>query len=169
MADIKTKYGTPAALAISVSSLASDSTLLIGRESALVDNTSGLYLDYLIAGKISTNGSSAPTVGTVIEVWAWGSHDEATTFPDTITGADTGRTLTSRDIIASGFRPVASMVVDTTTGRGYPFGPVALASLYGGVVPMKWGLWVVHNTGQTLNATGGNHYIKVTPVYAQAA
>jgi hypothetical protein len=32
------------------------------------------------------------------------------------------------------------------------------------VVPEKWGIYVVHNTGVNLHATAGNHEVKYTPV-----
>ena len=32
------------------------------------------------------------------------------------------------------------------------------------IPPQKWGIFIVHNTGVALNATGGNHEVKHTPV-----
>lgn len=164
MSDIKFAYGTTTALTLTVASLATDTSLLAGRESDLVDNSSNNYLDFLVAGKISVG--TTPTSNTAIEVWAWGAHD-ASAYPDTITGADSNRSLTARTIVVGTMRPVQILSVDSaTSNRGYYFGPVSLASLFGGVAPLKWGIWLVHNTAVALNSTGGNHYIKYTPIYA---
>ena len=54
MADLKLAYGTASDVTITLASLATDANLLTGRESAAIDNTSALVLDYLVSGKITT-------------------------------------------------------------------------------------------------------------------
>lgn len=166
MADIKTSYGASSAVTITLTSLASDSNLVAGRSGAVVDNSTSKYLDYLIAGKIKAGTS--PTTGKVIEVWAWGISDDTPSYPDTVDGSDSNTTVTSRDILSSFGRLVAAMTTDATTGRTYYFGPVSVASLFGGIVPAKWGIFVVHNMGVALDSSGSNHVIKVTPTYVSA-
>jgi hypothetical protein len=36
-------------------------------------------------------------------------------------------------------------------------------------MPRKWSVFVVHNTGVALNATGANHEVKHTPVKYESA
>ena len=48
-------------------------------------------------------------------------------------------------------------VTAATSDIGYAFAPFSVASRFGGVMPKYWGLFVTHNTGVNLNATGGNH------------
>jgi hypothetical protein len=162
MADIKVAYGTASDLTITLASLASDTNLLTGRESATIDNTSTLALDYLVSGKI-TAGTS-PTASRSIEVWAVGSWD-GTNWPDVFDGTDSAETITSADIKASICRLVAAMATANTSDRTYHFGPVSLAAAFGGVVPPKIVLFVTHSTGVALNATAGNHQIRLQPVY----
>lgn len=162
MADVKIEYGSSAAYTITLASLASDSNKLAGRESTAVSNTSNKYLDYLIAGKITTGTS--PTAGDVIEVWAYASLDDTPTYPDVFDGTDSNETVTSENVKFSALKLIASIAVDSTSDRTYPFGPVSLASLYG-AVPKHHGVFVVHNTDVNLNSTGGNHSISYTPVY----
>lgn len=162
MADIKLAYGTAADATITLASLASDTNLLAGQESNSVDNTSTLVLDYLISGKI-TAGTS-PTAVRSIEVWAVGSWD-GTNWPDVFDGTGSAETITSADIKASVCRLIAVMATASTTDRTYHFGPVSLAAAFGGVVPPKFVLFVVHNTGVALNSTAGNHQIRLQPVY----
>ena len=163
MADLKLSYGTASDLTITLASLANDANLLVGRQSNAIDNTSSLVLDYLVSGKITTGTS--PTTAKSIEVWAVGSWD-GTNWPDVITGAgDAGKTFTSADIKASSCRFLAAMATDATSNRSYYFGPVSLAAAFGGVVPPKVVVFAVHSTAVALNATAGNHQIRLQPVY----
>ena len=162
MADVKANYPAASDATITLASLASDANLLQGRESSEVVNTSNLYLDYLISGKITTG--TTPTVSKVIEVWAIGSWD-GTNWPDVFDGTDSAETITSADIKNSVCRLVASMTVSATSNVTYPFGPVSLASLFGGVVPTKFVFFVTHSTVAALNATAGNQQIRIQPYY----
>lgn len=166
MADIKVAYGTASDATITLASLASDTNLLAGRESATVDNTTTLALDYLVSGKI--RAGTSPTASRSIEVWAVGSWD-GTNWPDVFDGTESAETVTSADIKASICRLVAAMATANTSDRDYHFGPVSIASAFGGVVPPKFVIFVVHNTGVNLNSTAGNHQIRIQPVYETVA
>lgn len=164
--DIKVVYGTAADATITLASLATDSTKLTGRESTLIDNTTALVLDYLVSGKITTGTS--PTTAKTIEVWCVGSWD-GTSWPDVFDGTDSAETVTSADIKASVCRLVASMTTSATSNVTYHFGPCSIASLFGGIVPPKFVFFVTHDTAVNLNATAGNHQIRVQPVYENVA
>ena len=162
MADLKLSYPAASDLTITLASLASDTNLLTGRESAVIDNTANLYLDILISGKI-TAGTS-PTAARSIEVWAVGSWD-GTNWPDVFDGTESAETITSADIKASVTRYLAAMATANPSDRAYHFGPVSLAAAFGGVLPPKIVLFVTHSTAVALNATAGNHQIRLQPVY----
>ena len=162
MADLKLSYPAASDLTITLASLASDTNLLTGRESATIDNTTNLYLDILVSGKI-TAGTS-PTAARSIEVWAVGSWD-GTNWPDVFDGTESAETITSADIKASVCRYVAAMATANTSDRTYHFGPVSLASAFGGTLPPKVVLFVTHSTGVNLNSTAGNHQIRLQPVF----
>lgn len=166
MADVKIAYGSSSALTITLASLSSDSSLLAGRESDAVDNTSNKYLDYLLAGKITTG--TTPTTAKKIEVWVVGLMEDST-YPDVFDGGDSNESPTSRDILASCARCVAVMATDSTSNRTYYFGPVSVANAFGGALPKKFSVFVVHDTATAINSTGGNHAIHVTPVYNTVA
>lgn len=153
---IKTAYPATStvALTLTLASLASDSTLLAGRASTAVDNTTNLDLDHLLAGAIATGTS--PTVSTTIEVWVYSVASIASgtpTYVDSITGTDANKTMTSLNVKNSAMRFAALFTVDATTGRNYFLAPVSVASLFGGSLPPFWGVFVVQNTGVALNAT----------------
>jgi hypothetical protein len=162
MADVKLAYGTASDLTITLASLATDANLLTGRESTAIDNTSLLALDYLVSGKV-TAGTS-PTAAKSIEVWAIGSWD-GTNWPDVFDGTESAETITSADIKASVCRFLAAMATANTSDRSYHFGPVSLAAAFGGVLPPKIVLFVTHSTAVALNATAGNHQIRLQPVF----
>jgi len=162
MADVKIYYVSASDATITLASLASDTNLLAGRESAAIDNSANLYLDYLVSGKVTTGTS--PTTARSIEVWAVGSWD-GTNWPDVFDGVESAETITSANHKASICRFVASMSTDATSNREYQFGPVSMASVFGGTLPPKFVLFVTHNTAVALNATAGNHQIRIQPVY----
>ena len=162
MADLKLSYPAASDLTITLASLGSDTNLLTGRESATIDNSTNLYLDYLISGKI-TAGTS-PTAARSIEVWAVGSWD-GTNWPDVFDGTESAETITSADIKSSICRFVAAMATANTSDRTYHFGPVSLAAAFGGTLPPKFVLFVTHSTGVNLNSTAGNHQIRIQPVF----
>lgn len=162
MADIKLKYASAATLTITLASLGSDSNLLIGRESTVVDNTSNLYVDALIGGKITTGTS--PTADRRIRVFAYGTYD-GTIYTAGATGSDAGLTLTAKKKLLLAL--VATIPTANTSNNTYNWGPISLARAFGGILPSKWGIWVVHDTGVNLNSTGSNHEVKFTGVQFQ--
>lgn len=163
MANVKTAYGAASNLTITLASLASDTNLLAGQASTAVDESSAGNLDELLAGFIA-NGTT-PTAGKEIDVYVYGSIDDVPTYPDGITGTNAANTMTSVNILNSGLKLAASMTITANTGEKNYFGPISVRSLFGGILPKKWGVFVVHNSVSALNATGGNHQITNTPVY----
>ncbi len=162
-ADVKVAYGSSAAYTITLASLATSSTLVVGRAGTAVSNTSNLYDDYLVGGKVTTGTS--PTVDTQIEIDAYGSYADAPTYGDGVTGTDAGQTFTSANTKRTAVRLVERMFVDNTSNRTYPFGPSSLKPVFGWNMPKNHGIFVSHSTAVNLNSTGSNHEIIWTPVY----
>lgn len=156
-------YGTDTSITITLNSLATDANLLIGRASTAIDNTSDLAIDALVGGQFVSH-SAAPTASKQIEVWAYGSYD-GTNYNGGATGSDAGLTVTA--VKKALFRCVTIIPTDASTSSTYTWGPFSIAQLFGGVMPRKWGLFVVHNMGQILNAAG--NVARYTPVKVQSA
>lgn len=167
MASVKIEYAASATVTISPASLATSATWVAGVESDFIDNTTNKYLDYLLAGKITVG--TTPTINTEIRVYVVALANDST-WPDVFDGTASAETVTSAGV-RDGFAKLAAiMAVDATTSdRSYPFGPVSVASLFGGAMPKKFVVFIVHNTGVNLNSTGGNHVVDVTPVYQTVA
>lgn len=162
MADRKIAYAAAADVTITIASLATSSTLVAGRESNAVDNSTNKYLDYLVSGYVTTGTS--PTSGKTIEVWVVAEQDDSV-YPDLFDGTDSNETVTSRDILVGVGRLLWSITIDGTSDRSYFIPKTGVAQFFGGPCPRKFVFFVVHDTGVNLNATGGNQLIKVQGIY----
>lgn len=166
MATRKLTYVASSALTIPLASLATSSTLVAGEESDAIDNTTNVYLDYLLSGKITTG--TTPTVDTAIEVWVIAKSDD-TNWPDVFDGTNSAETVTSRAQLQQYGRMAWVGIVTATSNVAYEFTNVSVAALFGGKCPAQFVVFAVHNTGVNLNATSGNHRITVKPVYETIA
>ena len=160
MADLLTKYPATSSVDVTIdlASLATNAqgVFLAGRASTAIDNRTTQDLDHLLSGVIVA-GSVAPTVSRSINVYAYAASSTASgvpTYPDSITGNDAAKTMTSANVMNSALKFVASITIDATANRVYTFSPVSIASLFGGVLPKFYGIFVAHDTAQTLGATG---------------
>lgn len=164
--DLKIKYASPATITITLASLATSSTRVAGQESTAIDNGTNLYIDALVSGKITTGTS--PTVDKQIDIWVYAAHDETPTYPDVFDGTDSAETITSIYVKLGAIRLLATLFVDATSDRTYWLAPTSVASLFGGVMPRRWGLFITHDTAVNLNATGSNHEFKYTGIQYQS-
>lgn len=159
------------ALTISLASLADDNTNgVVGRQSDAVTNASNLDIDHSLAGKIRVGTS--PTAGRAIELWVVAPVAIASgtpTWPDTFGSSDAARTVTSRNVLFSAAAPLPSLIVDSTSNRDFFLRPTSIASLFGGVLPRQWVLWVLNRTGVALNATGSESWFEYERVQSQSS
>lgn len=165
MATATPVYGTPTALTWTIASKASDTNLLAGFESTALDQKDTLdAVDIIIGGKFTTGTS--PTAARQIEVWAYASYDD-TEFTASAAGTDGALTVTAESKTL--MRLVTIIPTNSTSDTAYKWGGFSLARLFGGVIPVQWGLWFVHNTGVNLNSTSGNHEAYYTTVKYESA
>jgi hypothetical protein len=165
-ANILLAYAASAAYTFVLTSLASSSTLVAGRESTAVSNTSNLYLDYLVAGRV--RAGTTVTAGT-IELWAYANTDDTPTYPDVFDGTDSAETVTSADIKRACLKLLASVPNDATNARDYWVAPVSIAAAHGGLVPKFHGLFLTHSMVAALDGTAGNHVWSMTGAYMTSA
>lgn len=151
-------YGAKFTHTITLASLASDTNLLAGREGTAIDQKdTDDAIDVMVGGTVTTG--TTPTAARQIEVWAYGSYDD-TSFNDAITGSDANVTLVTKTLL----RLLTIIPTNNTSDKAYKWGPFSVAQAFGGIVPVQWGIFIVHNTGVNLNATGGNHEVEHYPV-----
>jgi hypothetical protein len=159
MATTTVNYSSNTSITMDLANLASSSTFLAGRESSQIDNTSNKFMDCLVSGFVSVG--TTPTANTSIFVYVWGAETSlATTALDVLDGTDSAETLTNSGILTA-LRLGGSIVVPANTSDVQYFVlPFSVASLFGGVMPKFWGLFVSHNTGVNLrnNAVNTNSF-----------
>lgn len=169
MAVLTTTYDSTTntnAITITLASLATSTTLVAGREATVIDNTSQQYIDALVSGQITVGTS--PTVSKQIQVWVYAPLKVVSgtaTYPiatsTALTGSDAAATFELDQLNQLKLADSASIIA--TSDRAYSFA-FSVASLFGGVMPLKWGLFVTHNTGVNLNSTSGNHWFHYTGI-----
>jgi hypothetical protein len=160
---ILTKYGSKTTLTAALNSVASDTNLLSGVESSVIDNTSDGFTDILISG-YWTSGTS-PTASRQVEVWAiaWDGAD----FPDVFDGTTSAETITSSDIKNGICKAVAILSTNNTSDRTYYFSGASLREAFRGELPSKCVLFITHNTGVNSNSTAGNFELSYQGVYPE--
>lgn len=155
--DLKQKYGTSnQTITLTVASLANNGL----RECTAVDNSSNLYIDALVGGKVKAGAASTSATG-YINVYAYGTTDGGTTYSGSASGTDADYSGNSLNLIWLGR---ISVIADATT---YEFGPFSIASAFKGTLPDHWGIVIENKTGGTLDSTGGSHAVHYQGVYQQ--
>jgi hypothetical protein len=159
MADRKLAYAASSALTVTnLHSVASSATHVAGWESAEVDNSTNKYLDYLISGKLVLGNSA--TAGE-IQVYIVAKIDDSE-WPDVIDGTESTETWTTTTIRDAGAVLAFSCATraDPGTDDTYPIRPFSVASLFGGVCPEKFVVFIAHSTGVNLAAAGNEVHVK---------
>lgn len=157
---LKPSYGTLTTVTMTLASLASDTNLVAGRESNSVDNSSDLAVDSLVMGQVKLG--TTPTASRVVEIWAIGQ--DGTDIAGGATGLDANLTPQNKQL----FSLLTIINTNSTTGQVYNWGPYSIAQAFGGTMPKKWSLYIVQNTGANFDATGGNFFVKYTPIQYQS-
>jgi hypothetical protein len=155
MATTAINYGSNTAITFDISSLGPSSTFVAGRESTEVDNTTNKFVDAIVTcGGITGHASTAPTVGQMIQLYAWGSDVSLAMTPiDVLDGTDSAETLGHVSVLNSLRLVAAPTVTVATAGLKYWFMPFSIATLFDGVMPKFWGLYLAHNHTGALAAS----------------
>lgn len=163
MANVKLVYASPVTLTITNANLAASVTA--GWQSAVQDNSSNLYLDAL-AEWVLAAVNTAPAGTKRIYCYAWGSNDSSgSDFTGTGTNIPgTGEaTLTFPDVTANSIpMPLIGTISYPSQNKAINAGPFSIARAFGGILPPKYGIAMVNDSGMTLSVTS----IKITPAYA---
>ncbi len=144
--EIKDKFSTSSALTMTLASLADGG----GRQSTLVDNGTARYQDLLVYVKLKT-GASAPTANSVCEVYLLRGDKDATTehVSDGAGASDAALTVLNAPL-------VGVMRVRSSPAAGDLLHGEFLIHRPG----PKWGIAIVNRSGQALDSTGSNHWVR---------
>jgi hypothetical protein len=156
--DVKIAYAASSAITVTnLQSIASSATWVAGWESGAIDNSSNLYLDYIINAAIVA-ASSGLTAGE-IRMYLVAELDDSS-WPDVFDGTESTETISdtqTRDAIC---RLAAMTVTDTTNSQTWYLMCPSVAQVFGGTVPRKFVVFITQSTGQNLAAAGNAVYIK---------
>ena len=145
MATVDLLYSSTAQITITLNSLSNGLT----RESTAVDNSSNKYLDASIDIIVSlSNGTVAGDKA--VNVFFYGSVD-GVNYTDNATGVDAALTMRSPTNLRGPF--VISAPANGPVSYRAVIGSVA--SFFGGVLPIEWGI-VVQNTSGVIFLTSSN-------------
>ena len=148
-------YSANTTITMDLANLGTSGTFIAGWQSAQIDNTSNKYMDVLISGTISVG--TTPTANKTIAVYVWGADTSlVTTQIDVLDGTDSVAALTNTGILNTLRLGRAIGVIATTSNIAYPILPFSVASLFGGIMPKFWGLYVAHSTAVNLRNTSVN-------------
>lgn len=145
--EIRDLHDASTALTITVASLAT-STVGVGRQSTIVNNTSNLYMDVLVYVKIELGTS--PVGDKSVQVYLIRDDNHASNHRSDGAGAsDAGLTILNAPLIGV-MRDLSSPSTgDILFGEFLVHRPGP-----------KWGIGIVHDTGVNLDSTGGNHWVR---------
>lgn len=144
MAIVKELLAAVANFTLTLASLA-NSTVGVGRQSTLIDNTTNLYLSALISLNIKVG--TTPTPNSLIYVYLIRSNNDATPIADDNAGAsDAGITIVNAQLLGT------ILVSANTTGANYR--AIFDTSQLGPLGP-KWGIAIVNSSGVALNVSEG--------------
>lgn len=117
-----------------------------GQQSDEVDNTSQVYDDILVVVKIKTNAAGTSANGS-ISIYGIGTVDGGSNRTDGAGASNAAITIAGAPVIGTG-----AATANSTT---YIYGPFSVAKAFGGVMPAKWAIAVVNNSGAALDASIG--------------
>ena len=147
MAVLNQQYGTSTGITITLNSLAASSTA--GRQATVIDNTSNKFIDALVTAIISTGTVSSPVS---VNIYVSGSENGTNYDQDSavIGASDAAYTIDSQTNLR-----LAAVINASTSSKVYNK-TFSIAQLFGGVMPLKWTVVVVNNTGGALAGSGNS-------------
>jgi hypothetical protein len=150
MATTKAAYAAAAQLTVTLNSLANGSA----RQSAVLDNTSNLYLDILVGGGFETASGSLGTAPG-LSIWAAaltdGTDYGGTNGTNVLGGGDATFTVPAN---TGNLRLLAFVPINAAGATEY-MQPVSVAAAFGGTLPPKFVVVVQNSTGLALNSSAG--------------
>ena len=165
--DVKIAYAASSALTqTNLDGIASSATWVAGWESGAIDNSTNLYLDYIINAviQVESAGLSAGEIRMYLV-----AELEDSTWPDVFDGTESTETITDTEIRDAICRLAAITTTDTTASRTYYLQCPSAAAVFGGTIPRKFVIFITQSTGAALETTGDPNQVYVKGVYNTVA
>jgi hypothetical protein len=145
--EVKEKFSAAAALTISLASLAS-SSVGVGRQSTVVDNSTSRYGRILLYVKVKQGTSPTSARG----VYVWGIRSDGAGSPQRTDGAGASD---------AAFTAVAAQLLGILPNKatGAATGDNVIGEVIFDNPGPGWAIAISHDTGVALDSTGGNHVV----------
>ena len=150
MATVKISYAAAATVSCSIASLASSSTL--SRGSFVIDNTTNLYDDALLAVSVKVSGT-AMGQDKAVYVYLWGSEDGTLNEGSSLENVGSDALVAVENPTSLKGPLVISCPGTMRTYRAV----TSVAQFWGGRIPRKWGFVIRNSTNQILSAVESEH------------
>ena len=162
MASVKLAFGSVTSMTVTnLHSLASSTTA--GWQSAVVDNSSDLYLDAHVQ-IILDFANTAPANSKGVYVFAYSALETSYTNP--ASGSEGSITLLDVTANAQALRQIG-FIPYTTQDEIVESANMSVAAGFGGILPIKWGIVLMNHSGAALHSSGNT--VKWAGVYATVA
>jgi hypothetical protein len=150
MSSIKEAFGSVTTMTVTnLHSLASSATA--GWQSAVVDNTSDLYLDALV-NIVLDFANTTPANSKGVYVYAYGGI-ESGVYSNPASGSEGTITLVDVTVNAQNLKLIG-FIPYTTQDEVAESGPISVAAGFGGVLPPFWGVVLLNHSGAALAGSG---------------
>lgn len=165
--DVKLAYAAASTLTqTNLDGLASSSTHVAGWESAAIDNSTNLYLDYAVNAVLQVE--SAGLAAGEIRMYLVAELNDSS-WPDVFDGTESAETVTDVNVRDAICKLAASTLTDTTASQFYYLNCPSVAAVFGGSCPRKFVVFITQSTTTTLETTGDPNQVYVRGVYQTVA
>jgi hypothetical protein len=127
------------------------SSVTAGWQSAVVDNTSDLYLDALVMVVLDF-ANTAPANDKAVYLYAYGGL-ESGVYTNPASGSEGAITLASIAANPQNLKPLGAIPYSTQDEIAEG-GPFSVAAAFGGVLPPYWGVVLMNYSGAALHSSG---------------
>lgn len=158
MATQSISYGTSTPITSTLTGLASSNTT--GRGSTPVDNSTDKFVDAMLYLQFKT-GAGALANDKAVYVYFYGSED-GTNFGTSSAEAAASDTAVTFDSPTNLLGPIP--ISCPASGVTYKHTIASVASIFGGVLPKKWGVAIKNYTGQAFTATASDYVLSYTGI-----
>jgi hypothetical protein len=166
MATTKLTYAASAALTqTNLDGIASSSTHVAGWESAAIDNSSNLYLDYAVNAVIQVE--SAGLAAGEIRMYLVAEMDDSS-WPDVFDGTESTETVTDTNVRDAICKLAAITATDTTASQTYYLMCPSVAAIFG-TCPRKFVVFITQSSGANLETTGDPNQVYIRGAYLTTA
>lgn len=154
MATVYQEYAASSNLTVTnLHSLAASAGLLAGWTSGTVDNTTDKHLDKTVTAQFTT--SSANRQAGQIQVWAYAMKDDSN-WPDLFStgteGTEGAATIHDDEQKNEALKLLWSTTTDTTNADIHNMPPTSVASVFNGMLPPKFAIFVTAACATSTNA-----------------